>query len=1275
MPCDVGATAGDVPPSVAASQRHGKLAVRQAIAKWRDSLVNLTGTNRLLNFKPSRTGMLAVASPSPGEVFAQVLSGKSFVFRSLQEEGEPGGAPGRGFWLEVDTEPSQLAAALRSLYRRSEQAFLDQGLLVLYLAFGMLVWQDEDGTSYTSPLLLVPVRFSEPGTRQKPTLKLTEDDPVVNPVLNLKLSQQGVALPSADVDDLGSFDSFLHSIRKAIPDRAGWKVEEGLVLSCFSFNKEAMYRDLLENEDVICEHPAVAAFASGAREIGHGAGFYFDEIPDHLIDEEAPAEAVPTILDADSSQRACIAAALAGRSFVMDGPPGTGKSQTIANIIGALLQAGKTVLFVSEKAAALDVVRSRLDKAGLGHFVLELHSQKATRKEVATALGKALDNQPLPPSAMPDVDRATVRARREQLNEYAEAMNRDRQPLGLSLHRVLGMIAQLYDLPAAPATGRAPLDLTIEAFTDIRRQAQLLASAWRPARQGNSFTWRGVIEQGSPDARLYQAKSALQALRRIVQVNEDMASVFGLIRPSDANTLEALLAHLSAWPAGAPAGWLTTNGLDSIGVSASALAADLQEITACEAAASAASGIPWQVIPKASTQSTVPDSGDGPALTREPAAMTAREIAALSAALASDATMLVERRRSLSAISGMLGLQVPETFADVEDLLAAVRLADVPDRPERMWLTPQGLAAAQEAVAVLSRAHHALENAAAQATVYFTPAALYEDLESLAALLDEHHGLGKLVSGDYRAARRTVAAVTVEGIDKDVAQRNLGRAIAWRRAAMDLTAAEQAYAPVLGSYYEGPSTQFHRIVNALGVAQDVIRRAHGQVSARLADHISRDSRPTAEVTAMAHDVARDLAHWRANQRESGWPAELLGATVDAAITWIQSQRAPLDAMARCANSVSREVGRPVTLNEARHLIELRRRVEAAHDQLTARSGEYADTFGSLYDGLRTDIDAVRRTLIWTRVLRQIIDPDGGPITHAQVKAMGSAVQTPGLAAAATAWREAATALMAAFSSDRHDELSAELDDYADAEDLIDSLREDSGGKTNGMPIWVLGKPSEGTGWPLPSTSALPRAYRPRAVPPSSTEPCSKNGPSIISGPIRRCPRACAGPGRSGRRVPGLDRELIAVAAGESSAPATRRPRSDVGEAATSTAKRRKRRAHARPDPHRTDPECHAGNHAMLHDVTAFCQPVPATGPEFDVVIFDEASQVTPADAINCIYRGSALILAGDQRQLPPTSFFAAGNADDDEEWSEDSDDSADFESVLDLAKSAAHFGA
>src|SRR5262249_41588505 len=151
-----------------------------------------------------------------------------------------------------------------------------------------------------------------------------------------------------------------------------------------------------------------------------------------------------------SSQRRAIAAAIAGNSFVMDGPPGTGKSQTIANMIADLLPRRKTVLFVSDKAAALDVVHSRLKKAGLSEFVLELHSHKATRKEVAKELGKSLLTRVRPEASMLEAERERLRRKREQLNDYVVALHEPRLPLGQNLHQILGRIAQLQGHAQAP---------------------------------------------------------------------------------------------------------------------------------------------------------------------------------------------------------------------------------------------------------------------------------------------------------------------------------------------------------------------------------------------------------------------------------------------------------------------------------------------------------------------------------------------------------------------------------------------------------------------------------------------------------------------------------------------------------------------------------------------------------------------------------------------------------------------------------------------------------
>lgn len=553
----------------------------------------------------------------------------------------------------------------------------------------------------------------------------------------------------------------------------------------------------------------VAALASGGR--GEASSkFFFDEITEDEVDRQAAPESTPVILDADSSQRASIAAALAGRSFVMDGPPGTGKSQTIANMIGVLLHAGKTVLFVSEKAAALDVVRDRLDEAGLRAYLLELHSHKATRKQVAMALGTALDTLPVPPAPMPAIDVDTARKRRDQLNAYAAAMNRQRGPLGYSLHNIVGMISTLQDVPAAPATGMAPVDLTVGAFGEIRGTAERLSGVWRPASQGRTFVWRGVREHGSLDSRLYQAASALDMLTGMAQVNAALAEAAGLTRPSDAGALAMLLDHLSCRPPGLPEDWVTAGTLDAVSAAVAELAGRLAEVASCEQDAGRAAGVAWRAVPGSAPLPAVDDTALAALV--PPAAqldsLSVPELTELSGRFAADAAMLRERLGALDRLAGMLGISAPQTFQDARDLLTLAGVAGEPDRPERSWLSAPGVEAAGHAAHVLHAAWRAVARAEADASAYYTPAVLREDVEGLASRFDsEHHGLGKL-SGDYRADKKAVASFTTAGVTRDDAQQHLRLAVAWKRAADALSAAETAHAAALGAYYAGRSTDW-----------------------------------------------------------------------------------------------------------------------------------------------------------------------------------------------------------------------------------------------------------------------------------------------------------------------------------------------------------------------------------------------------------------------------------------------------------------------------------
>jgi REase_MTES_1575/Protein of unknown function (DUF4011)/AAA domain/Protein of unknown function (DUF3320) len=1267
---------------------------RQAIRTWRDGLINLTGSNRLLNFKPTRTSVISVVRPAPQAVLSRVAGGGSFRFRSLKprpaDTGQAGDQhrlpedvpvpPPAADRLDTDKPADDLAHALRALYRRSNQDYLDRGVWVLYLAFGALAWTDADRSRYTSPLLLVPVQLEGISAAQGPELKAAPEEPVINPALALKLSQYGVDLPRVDDLEDVTLASVLDAVRAAVADQDGWEVRDSLALSYFSFAKEAMYRDLLEHEDLIAAHPAVSALAAGGRGEA-SSGFSFDEIPDDEVDQRAAPEDTPVILDADSSQRASIAAALDGRSFVMDGPPGTGKSQTIANMIGVLLQAGKTVLFVSEKAAALDVVRDRLTAAGLRAYLLELHSHKATRKQVASELGGALDTVPVAPPGMGAMATETVRKRRDELNAYADAMNRPRSPLGYSLHHVLGLIAHMQDVPVAPSTGTAPAELTVQAFAEITRAAERLSTVWRPARQGQTFIWRGVTEQGSMDSLLYQAGSALDTLSGMAEVNATIADAAGLTRPSDAGKLAGLLDHLASRPPGLPEDWLTADTLDSVRSTASDLAERLSVLAARQEDATRFAGDLWRSVPSTDALPALP--GDALA-TLVPAGtdfgeLTVAQITELEHRFAADADMLEAHLASVTGLADLLGLRAPRTFGEAGDLLIVARMAQEPCRPEQAWLSASGVTAASQAAQVLRDAWQAASLAEEQATPYFTADALHEDVEALAGRFsNEHHGLGKL-SGDYRADKKTVDSFTRDGVGRDDALARLALAVAWKRAVAAVAAAEAGHARILGAYYEGRSTDWARLSQALGLADTAVRGCGNQDLTRAGLLIARDAAPRPAIATVVNDAIAALNTWHAGLKPAPALAarpELVTGTITDAIGWLRAHLPVLSSAATFTDEVARIIRHPLTAGQARHLAGLRDAIDAAYASLDKQTALYADTFGDLYRDTQTDMTMIRSAADWVRQLRVIITGSDAPLTPAQVKAAAGAIPDSQLGAAAGAWLQAREALLGAFSADRQADLTADLDDYEGARDLIRALQEDTAGQDE----WhiyqasraILASRGLDTAVAFCVSEHVPAVQVPRVIERALLQEWADH--QLRTDPALATVRA-ADRDALVSEYQQLDRALIAAATGSIiRACNSRRPRSDIGQAAVIRREAEKKKKHmpVRTLIERTRNVTQAIKPCFMMSPLAVSQYLPPD-LRFDAVIFDEASQVRPGDAINCIYRGAALILSGDQKQLPPTSFFDTADPDDEEEWSEDADDSKEFESILDHAKASGAF--
>ncbi len=453
-------------------------------------------------------------------------------------------------------------AACAGLSRRAAGEFMDRGIWVLYLGVGMLHWSDPaDGRAefQDSPLMLVPVRLEAGKGGAEWKLLPTEEESLVNPALWLKLeSELGIELPELDPEEPLEVAPLLEAVRAAVAEQPQWAVEERVVLSTFSFHKEAMYRDLRDNFEQIAAHPIVSALAAGPAEAG--ADFDFEPVAEEELDEAFPPEQAVTILDADASQRQCVAAAREGRSFVMDGPPGTGKSQTIANMIAELITHGKTVLFVSEKAAALDVVHSRLAQMGLDEYVLELHSHKTTRAAVAAALGASLLRHPKPNPALTAHDLREAARQRIALSRYADAMNAPDDALGgRSLHHLLGRIAALAGPP--PGAGRRPSAGRPRRDPRARRAPALHLGGRRARRRLRlARRVRPRVDQRGQPARERRPADARRAARRRARRGRDRRRRTCCSNPPPARAPPAssrrLLAALAERPEDVPASWL-----------------------------------------------------------------------------------------------------------------------------------------------------------------------------------------------------------------------------------------------------------------------------------------------------------------------------------------------------------------------------------------------------------------------------------------------------------------------------------------------------------------------------------------------------------------------------------------------------------------------------------------------------------------------------------------------------------------------------------------------
>jgi len=414
------------------------------IERWQAKLLDLSLRNKLLNFKQTKQTVPCIV-PDLADLEDALAADKPFKAYPLMEDDPIGerqltqvdkeaiissavdDAFKRG-QITVPLVKKDTESRLLSLYRKAKSDLQEGGTNTLFLAAGFLRWQrDGDKKSYRAPLLLVPIKLERKSARSEFKIIHHEDEVRFNSTLLEFLKRDfDLVLPELEGElprDESGIDvpQVFSWMRSRVRDIPGFEVVEEISLSTFSFSKFLMWKDLVERTDQLRNNRLVAHLVDNPEktfEAGTGSAIAPDEIDRHI----APKDLV-TPLPADSSQLAAVVAAAQGQDFVLIGPPGTGKSQTIANIICQCIAHGKTVLFVAEKAAALDVVQRRLGSHGLGDAVLELHSNKTDRKRVLTQLGRGWDRA----SAAKEREWIDItqklRIKRDQLNTYVEAVH------------------------------------------------------------------------------------------------------------------------------------------------------------------------------------------------------------------------------------------------------------------------------------------------------------------------------------------------------------------------------------------------------------------------------------------------------------------------------------------------------------------------------------------------------------------------------------------------------------------------------------------------------------------------------------------------------------------------------------------------------------------------------------------------------------------------------------------------------------------------------------
>ena len=456
------------------------IALDHKINHWKKELLDTSKRNKMINYRETKRATLRILEPGAEELFNRLaFSEKALSFqRPISKDSDfrtfamlslletlNYNLPVHVGDIKADGTIVEREKTLKNLRAKTKLAQEEQGTNILYLSFGFILWREHNRDSspwLKAPVLMMPVSLGLKSLNAPYTLSRYDDEIEVNPTLDyLFNAEYGIDLPTFELKNRNSFNDYMDTIEEIV-DKRGWKLVREVNLGLLSFLKISMYHDINNNRELILNNPVLQAISGDRTALGdlppEAVNFHFDESSPQQWHE---------VVDSDSSQEEAILLSKLGVSFVMQGPPGTGKSQTITNIIAEALADGKKVLFVSEKAAALQVVLKRLTEVNLSDFCLSLHNYKANKKEIIDNIGAnlSLPQEYTKQSVLNELTELFYD--RKYLDEYAEDLHKIIEPLGDSIYVVYGKLSKLETASVVEFSVDNPTEISREKYASI----------------------------------------------------------------------------------------------------------------------------------------------------------------------------------------------------------------------------------------------------------------------------------------------------------------------------------------------------------------------------------------------------------------------------------------------------------------------------------------------------------------------------------------------------------------------------------------------------------------------------------------------------------------------------------------------------------------------------------------------------------------------------------------------------------------------------------------